>query len=42
MYLDLAPYANPSCYVVQEDMSLAKTYTLFRTLGLRHACVVPR
>ncbi len=26
----------------QEDTSLSKVYTLFRTLGLRHLCVVPR
>jgi len=42
MYMDLGPYANPSYYVVQEDMSLSKVYTLFRTLALRHVCVIPR
>ncbi|XP_010255989.1 PREDICTED: chloride channel protein CLC-d isoform X2 [Nelumbo nucifera] len=42
MYIDLAPFLNPSPYVVPEDMSLAKVYNLFRQLGLRHIFVVPR
>ncbi|XP_057805939.1 chloride channel protein CLC-d isoform X1 [Salvia miltiorrhiza] len=42
MYIDLAPFLNPSPYVVPEDMSLTKVYTLFRQLGLRHLLVVPR
>lgn len=42
MYLDLAPFLNPSPYIVPEDMSLAKVYNLFRQLGLRHIFVVPR
>ncbi|CAI9118521.1 OLC1v1020104C1 [Oldenlandia corymbosa var. corymbosa] len=42
MYIDLAPFVNPSPYVVPEDMSLSKVYNLFRQLGLRHIFVVPR
>eukprot|EP01026_Neomeris_dumetosa_P067175 TRINITY_DN6542_c0_g1_i3.p1 TRINITY_DN6542_c0_g1~~TRINITY_DN6542_c0_g1_i3.p1 ORF type:complete len:536 (-),score=43.57 TRINITY_DN6542_c0_g1_i3:439-2046(-) len=42
MYIDLAPYVNPPGFVVQEDASISKVYTLFRTLGLRHVCVIPR
>ncbi|XXG48540.1 hypothetical protein AAC387_Pa02g2961 [Persea americana] len=42
MYIDLAPFLNPSPYIVPEDMSLAKVYNLFRQLGLRHMFVVPR
>ncbi|GKV42765.1 hypothetical protein SLEP1_g50139 [Rubroshorea leprosula] len=42
MYIDLAPFLNPSPYVVPEDMSLTKVYNLFRQLGLRHVFVVPR
>ncbi|XP_002974732.2 chloride channel protein CLC-d [Selaginella moellendorffii] len=42
MYLDLQPFVNPSPYIVSEDMSLTKVYNLFRQLGLRHVCVVPR
>lgn len=42
MHIDLGPYVNPSYYVVQEDASLSKVYTLFRTLGLRHLAVIPR
>ncbi|KAI3754874.1 hypothetical protein L1987_54666 [Smallanthus sonchifolius] len=42
MYIDLAPFVNPSPYVVPEDMSLTKVYNLFRQLGLRHTFVVPR
>ncbi|XP_057958852.1 chloride channel protein CLC-d isoform X2 [Malania oleifera] len=42
MYIDLAPFMNPSPYIVPEDMSLTKVYNLFRQLGLRHIFVVPR
>ncbi|XP_071937933.1 chloride channel protein CLC-d-like isoform X5 [Coffea arabica] len=42
MYIDLAPFVNPSPYIVPEDMSLSKVYNLFRQLGLRHIFVVPR
>ncbi|KAL2669639.1 hypothetical protein AAZV13_01G196600 [Glycine max] len=42
MYIDLAPFLNPSPYIVPEDMSLTKVYNLFRQLGLRHLFVVPR
>ncbi|XAR54656.1 hypothetical protein NMG60_11029889, partial [Bertholletia excelsa] len=42
MYIDLAPFLNPSPYVVPEDMTLTKVYNLFRQLGLRHLLVVPR
>ncbi|KAL5982030.1 hypothetical protein ACLOJK_016098 [Asimina triloba] len=42
MHIDLAPFLNPSPYIVAEDMSLAKVYNLFRQLGLRHIFVVPR
>ncbi|CAM6082441.1 unnamed protein product [Calypogeia fissa] len=42
MYIDLEPFVNPTPYVVSEDMSLSKVYNLFRQLGLRHVCVIPR
>ncbi|KAK9139773.1 hypothetical protein Scep_009454 [Stephania cephalantha] len=42
MYIDLAPFLNPSPYIVPEDTSLSKAYSLFRQLGLRHIFVVPR
>ena len=42
MYIDLGNFVNTSSYTVQEDMSLAKVYQLFRGLGLRHLCVVPK
>ncbi|CAH9136647.1 unnamed protein product [Cuscuta epithymum] len=42
MFIDLAPFINPSPYIVPEDMSLTKVYNLFRQLGLRHILVVPR
>ncbi|CAN6677115.1 unnamed protein product [Malus baccata var. baccata] len=44
MYIDLAPFLNPSPYIVPEDMSLTKVrvYNLFRQLGLRHIFVTPR
>jgi chloride channel 7 len=42
MYVDLHPITNRSPYTVVETMSLAKAASLFRGLGLRHMCVVPR
>ncbi|KAJ7525062.1 hypothetical protein O6H91_17G034700 [Diphasiastrum complanatum] len=42
MYVILHPIINASPYTVLDTMSLAKAYTLFRQLGLRHICVMPR
>ncbi|KAF3659606.1 Chloride channel protein CLC-c [Capsicum annuum] len=42
MYVDLHPITNTSPYTVVETMSLAKAAILFRQLGLRHLCVVPK
>ncbi|KAJ6844711.1 chloride channel protein CLC-c-like [Iris pallida] len=42
MYVDLHPITNTSPYTVVETMSLAKAAVLFRELGLRHMCVVPK
>ncbi|KAJ4715765.1 Chloride channel protein [Melia azedarach] len=42
MYIDLHPITNTSPYTVVETMSLAKAAILFRQLGLRHMCVVPK
>ncbi|KAL5787017.1 hypothetical protein ACOSP7_003966 [Xanthoceras sorbifolium] len=42
MYVDLHPITNTSPYTVVETMSLAKATVLFRELGLRHMCVVPK
>lgn len=42
MYVDLHPITNASPYTVVESMSLAKAAILFRQLGLRHMCVVPK
>ncbi|XVE83440.1 hypothetical protein DITRI_Ditri16bG0088900 [Diplodiscus trichospermus] len=42
MYVDLHPITNASPYTVVETMSLAKAAVLFRQLGLRHLCVVPK
>eukprot|EP00250_Pteridium_aquilinum_P024475 c29128_g1_i1 orf=221-2632(+) len=42
MYVDLRPYTNASPYTVVDNMSLAKAFLLFRQLGLRHLCVVPK
>ncbi|KAK7283729.1 hypothetical protein RIF29_13470 [Crotalaria pallida] len=42
MYVDLHPIINASPYTVVETMSLAKAAILFRQLGLRHMCVVPK
>eukprot|EP01018_Ginkgo_biloba_P013954 Gb_06773 [translate_table: standard] len=42
MYIDLHPFTNTSPYTVVETMSLAKALVLFRQIGLRHLCVVPK
>ncbi|KAE8691188.1 Chloride channel protein CLC-b [Hibiscus syriacus] len=42
MHVDLHPIVNTSPYAVAETMSLAKAAVLFRELGLRHMCVVPK
>uniref|UniRef100_A0A803L4Y9 Chloride channel protein n=1 Tax=Chenopodium quinoa TaxID=63459 RepID=A0A803L4Y9_CHEQI len=42
MWIDLHPITNASPYTVLETMSLAKAMILFRQLGLRHMCVVPK
>lgn len=42
MFLDLHPFTNTSPYTIDENMSLAKAFLLFRQLGLRHLCVVPK
>ncbi|KAJ9159073.1 hypothetical protein P3X46_024604 [Hevea brasiliensis] len=42
MYVDLHPITNTSPYTVVETTSLAKAAVLFRELGLRHLCVVPK
>ncbi|ONK77356.1 uncharacterized protein A4U43_C02F5680 [Asparagus officinalis] len=42
MFVDLHPITNTSPYTVVETMSLAKAAVLFRALGLRHLCVVPK
>lgn len=42
MFVDLHPIANTSPFTVVETMSLSKAAVLFRELGLRHLCVVPK
>jgi len=41
-WIDLRPYANTSPYLIHESASVQKTYRVFRTLGLRHLCVINR
>lgn len=42
MYVDLHPITNTSPYTVVETMPLSKVVVLFRDVGLRHLCVVPK
>ncbi|KAK3027762.1 hypothetical protein RJ639_042254 [Escallonia herrerae] len=42
MSVDLHPITNASPFTVVETMSLAKAAILFRQLGLRHMCIVPK
>ena len=38
--VDLRPYMNRSAARVPDTYSVARVYDMFRTLGLRHLCVV--
>lgn len=38
--VDLTPYVDRSTLTVQVGFPMSKVYTLFRSLGLRHLCVV--
>ena len=38
--IDLLPYVDQHPLIVHTDFPLVKVYTLFRSLGLRHLCVV--
>jgi chloride channel 7 len=40
--VDLRPFLNPSPVAVQEECSVSRVYTLFRSLGLRHLAVTDR
>jgi len=39
-HIDLEPYISPCPYVVYENSSLSKVFSLFRSLGLRHLVVL--
>lgn len=41
-FMDLRPYANTSPITIQENTSVERTYSLFRSLGLRFLPVVNR
>jgi CBS-domain-containing membrane protein len=41
-WLDLRPYIDNTTYTVNEHASILRTYRMFRTLGLRHLCVIDR
>jgi predicted transcriptional regulator len=36
MWLDVTPYMNATPHRLMDSTSLAKTFNLFRTMGLRH------
>lgn len=38
--IDLRPYIDSSPYTINEHASVQRTYRMFRTLGLRHLCVI--
>jgi chloride channel 7 len=39
-WLDLRPYIDCAPYTISEHSSIQRTYRMFRTLGLRHLCVI--
>ena len=39
-WIDLRPYIDNAAYTVNEHASILRTYRMFRTLGLRHLCIV--
>ena len=39
-WLDLRPYIDFSSFTINENASVQRAYRMFRTLGLRHLCVV--
>eukprot|EP01062_Namystynia_karyoxenos_P054592 TRINITY_DN4502_c0_g1_i1.p1 TRINITY_DN4502_c0_g1~~TRINITY_DN4502_c0_g1_i1.p1 ORF type:complete len:1369 (+),score=417.25 TRINITY_DN4502_c0_g1_i1:90-4109(+) len=39
-YVDLRPYMNEQPYVVPDNFSFVRAYTLFRAIGMRHMLVV--
>jgi chloride channel 7 len=39
-WIDLRPYIDCAAYTVNEHASVQRTYRMFRTLGLRHLCVI--
>ena len=38
--VDLRPFMNTAPYCINETASVVRTYRLFRTMGLRHLCVI--
>ena len=39
-WLDLRPYVDCAAFTIYEHASIQRTYRMFRTLGLRHLCVI--
>merc|ERR1711871_895153 len=39
-WLDLRPFIDTTAHVINEHTSILRTYRMFRTLGLRHLCVI--
>ena len=42
MFIDMRPYIDPAPHVLFEDATLKKSFTIFRTLGLRHLVIINR
>lgn len=39
-WLDLRPYVDAAAFCINEQATIQRAYRMFRTLGLRHLCVV--
>ena len=39
-WLDLRPYVDAAAFCINEHATIQRAYRMFRTLGLRHLCVV--
>lgn len=42
LFIDVRPYLNIGAYIMNENATAQRAYRMFRTLGLRHLCIVDK